>query len=196
MTVQPLPSASASASVLDPFKLEIICILNIPVHLAGSADVSLQVAYQKYKAFLVASHTLDNMLGNGTWLIKRPTRTDLIEVFVSKSFFHSHYRRYFTQVADYPKMMAWLEGQSESEDVEVWGVKKVAYTFSDLNIWLENGGKWKLDNEGEESEKVVKRGKGKGKGKELEKRKEREREREKEKKDKGHKKKESSRRAK
>lgn len=45
MTVEPLPSASASASVLDPFKLEIICILNIPVHLAGSADVSLQVAY-------------------------------------------------------------------------------------------------------------------------------------------------------
>jgi hypothetical protein len=86
-------------------------------------------------------------------------------------------------------MMAWLEGKSESEDVEVWGVKKVTYTFSDLNVWLENGGKWELDNESEESEKVVKRGKGKGKGKELEKRKDK-------KKDKGHKKKESSKRAK
>jgi hypothetical protein len=182
-------SASASASALDPFKLEIIRILKIPVHLTGSADVSLQVAYQKYKAYLVASQALDDMLGNRTWTIKRPTRTHLIEVFVSKSFFHSHYRRYFPKVADYPKMMAWLEGKSESEDVEVWGVKKVTYTFSDLNVWLENGGKWELDNESEESEKVVKRGKGKGKGKELEKRKDK-------KKDKGHKKKESSKRAK
>ena len=159
-------SASASASVLDPFKLEIIRILKIPVHLTGSADVSLQVAYQKYKAYLVASQALDDMLGNWTWTIKCPTRTDLIEVFVSKSFFHSHYRRYFPKVAYYPKMMAWLEGKSESEDVEVWGVKKVTYTFSDLNVWLENGGKWELDNESEESEKVVKRGKGKGVGKE------------------------------
>jgi hypothetical protein len=162
--VEPLSSvsASASASVLDPFKLEIIHILKIPVHLTGSADVSLQVAYQKYKAYLVASQALDDMLGNRTWTIKRPTRTDLIEVFVSKSFFHSHYWWYFPKVADYPKMMAWLEGKSESEDVEVWGVKKVTYTFSDLNVWLENGGKWELDNESEESEKVVKRGKGKG----------------------------------
>ena len=175
--------------MFDPFKSEIICILKIPVHLTGSADVSLQVAYQKYKAYLVASQALDDMLGNRTWTIKCPTRTDLIEVFVSKSFFHSHYRRSFPKVADYPKMMAWLEGKSESEDVEVWGVKKVTYTFSDLNVWLENGGKWELDNESEESEKVVKRGKGKGKGKELEKRKDK-------KKDKGHKKKESSKRAK
>jgi len=71
MTVEPL--SSASASVLDPFELEIIRILNIPVHLTGSADVSIQVAYQKYKAYLVASHTLDDMLGNRTWTIKRPT---------------------------------------------------------------------------------------------------------------------------
>ena len=46
-------------------------------------------------------------------------------------FFHSHYWWYFTKVADYPKMMTWLLGQSESEDVEVWGVNKVAYIIDE-----------------------------------------------------------------
>jgi hypothetical protein len=72
MTVEPPSSASASASVPDSFKSQIIHLLNIPVHLAGSGDVSLRVAYQKYMAYLVACNTLDNMVANGTWAIRRP----------------------------------------------------------------------------------------------------------------------------
>jgi len=53
-----------------------------------------------------------------------------------------------------------------SVDVDVWGVQKVNYTFSDLSVRLENGGRWESDNEDEEF-KVVKRGKGKGKEKGL-----------------------------
>ena len=70
-------------------------------------------------------------------------------------------------------MVAWLEGQPGSVDVDVWGVKKANYTFSDLKTWLENGGVLELDNEDEELEKheVLKKGKGKGKEKALEKRK-------------------------
>jgi len=190
-------SAVPSASAVD-FKSQLINLLGIPVHLTGSGDVSLPVAYQKYKAFLVACHTLDDMVANGTWPIKRPTRSDLIELFVSKSFYHSHYRRYFTKVADYSEMLAWLEGEPESVDVDVWGVQKVNYSFTDLRAWLENGGMLELEDEDEVLEKkVVKRGKGKGKGKDLEKRQGKGKGKEKEKeKDKGHKKKESSKRAK
>jgi hypothetical protein len=84
-------------------------------------------------------------------------------------------------------MIAWLEEEPGSVDVDVWGVKKANYSFSNLKVWLKNGGM--LDNEDEEFEKhkVVKKGKGKGKGKGKEKEKE---------KDRGHKKKESSKRAK
>ena len=90
-------------------------------------------------------------------------------------------------------MVAWLEGEPGSVDVDVWGVKKANYSFVDLGDWLENGGKLELDDEDEELEKqkVLKRGRGKGKGKEkdLEKGKGKEKKRE-------HKKRESSRRAK
>ena len=88
-------------------------------------------------------------------------------------------------------MVAWLEGEPGSVDVDVWGVKKANYSFVDLGDWLENGGKLELDDEDEELEKhkVLKRGKGKGKEKDLEKGKGKEKKRE-------HKKRESSRRAK
>jgi len=189
------PSNSASTSAISSFKSQLIGLLNIPVHLAGSGDVPLPVAYQKYKAYLVACSTLDDMVANGTWTMGRPTRTDLIELFVSKSYFHSHYQRYFSKVADYPEMVAWLEGEPGSVDVDVWGVRKANYTFVDLRDWLENGGTLELDVEDEElgKRKVPKRGKGKGKEKEkdLEKGKGKGKETKRE-----HKKKESSKRAK
>ena len=100
---------------------------------------------------------------------------------------------------DYPLMKAWLEEESESSDVDVWGVQKANYGFSDLKDWLDNGGTLELDDEEEEFEryKVVKKGKGKGREKDLEKKKEKGKGKGKEKeKEKGHKKKESSKRAK
>ena len=179
---------TASTSAVD-FKSQLIDLLGIPDHLTAPGDVTLLVAYQKYKAFLAASATLKDKLADRSWPIKQPTKTELIELFVSKSFFHSHYACHFPKVTDYPQMKAWLEGKSESPDVDVWGVKKVNYGFSDLKDWLENGGTLELDDEDEEFEryKVVKRGKGKGREKDLEKRKGKE---------KGQKKKESSKRAK
>src|SRR5882762_10072467 len=161
------PSVTSSSSAVDQFKSQLINLLKVPAHLtAGSRDVTLQVTYQKYKAFLVASSTLDDMVAKRTWPMKRPSRTDLIELFVGKSFFHSHYRPLFTRAANYPEMVAWLEEKPGSVDVDVWGVKKDSYTFSHLSVWLDNGGGWESDHADEES-KVTKKGKGKGKAKEL-----------------------------
>jgi hypothetical protein len=190
-----VPTAVALlASAVDP-KAQLIDLLGIEAHLTGSGEVSLPLAYQKYKAFLLACQTLKNMVENQTWPIKQPTQTELIELFVSRSFFHSHYAHHFPKVVDYPLMKAWLEGESESADVDVWGVKKASYGFADLKVWLENEGTLELDDEDEEFEryKVVKRGKGKGRGKDLEKKKGKGKGKEKEK---GHKKGESSKRAK
>ena len=186
-----VPSPAAPlASAVDP-KAQLIDLLGIEARLTGPGEGSLPLAYEKYKAFLVARQTLKCMVENKTWPIKRPTQTELIELFVSKSYFHSHYAQHFPKVVDYPLMKAWLEGESESADVDVWGVKKAIYGFSDLKVWLENEGTLALDDEEEEFEryKVVKRGKGKGREKDLEKKKGKEKE-------KGHKKGESSKRAK
>ena len=53
-------------------------------------------------------------------------------------------------------MKAWLEGESESADVDVdvWGVKKANYGFSDLKVWLENEGTLDLDDEDDEFESI------------------------------------------
>jgi len=90
VAVRPLdlgPVATSTSEAVDSFKSQLISLLGIPAHLvAGSRDASLPVAYLKFKAFLLACHTLEGMVGKGTRTIRKPTRTDLIELFVSKSF--------------------------------------------------------------------------------------------------------------
>ena len=106
------PSSTSMPSA-DSFQSQLLTLLGIDSNLTGSGEVSLPVAYQKYMAFLTAFQTLQNMVSNNTWMIKWPTKSDLIELFVSKSFFHSHYQHYFPKVAGYPEMVAWLEQQPD-----------------------------------------------------------------------------------
>lgn len=158
-----------SVSTVNNLRSQLIQVLNIPANLTVSGDVPLQLAYKKYKAFLVASHTVSEMVGNGTWEIKRPTKADLIEIFVSKSFFHSHYQKCFTKVAGYPDMVAWLEEVTEEDDIDIWGYSKATYTFTDLKAWLANGGPIEPE-ESDGYEKIAKNmKKGKGKDKVMDK---------------------------
>jgi hypothetical protein len=133
-------------------------LLNIPVELVGSGDVTLRVAYQKYCAYLAATQKLERMIADKTWLVKKPTKTDLIELFVSKSFFHSHYRRFFSKVAEYPEMVAWLENSEDQlDDVDLWGLEKTLYVFKDLDVWLQNGGSLEKEEKEEEKKKKKKK---------------------------------------
>jgi len=58
----PLPSALSTSS-------QLITLLGIPVHLTGTGDVSLSLAYQKYRAFLIAFGTYEDMIKANTWTI-------------------------------------------------------------------------------------------------------------------------------
>jgi hypothetical protein len=185
---------------ISPFKHQLITLLGIPAHLTGTGDVSLPLAYQKYRAFLIAFQTYEDMVMAKTWTIERPTKANIIELFVSKSFFHSHYKRYFPKVAQYGDMVAWLnEDEGRMCGIDLWGVKKDAYTFTDLAIWLQNGGTLEIESDYVEDDKKSKRTKGKEKRKEKvkvqdrrkEKSKEREHEMEKGKKKESHKKKQN-----
>ena len=65
-----VPSPVAPLASAVDRKAQLIDLLGIEAHLTGSAEVSLPLAYQKYKAFLLARQTLKNMVENRTWPIK------------------------------------------------------------------------------------------------------------------------------
>jgi hypothetical protein len=94
-----------------------------------------------------------------SWIGKKPSKTDIVEMVVSKSFFHSHYKPLFSKVSKYPEMLAWLEGKGDKlSDIEVWGVKKSLYTFKDLQLWMEHG-TLKAEMDVEEMDQGKKQGK-------------------------------------
>ena len=131
-------TATDSGSTSLSSKEAILTLLGLPIHLCDRSDHSLHTAYQKYKGHLEASQTHDRMVAGGTWTGRKLTSVDLIELFVSKSFWHSHVKKYFGKVSNYPLLVDWLENepQDRPSDLEVWGVEKSSYTFKDLDGYL------------------------------------------------------------
>jgi hypothetical protein len=151
---QGLSSTSASSTALSPFKMGLMSRLDIPLALADRTDGSLHLGYQKYRAFLQASETLTRMCANGQWEGKKPTVTDLIEIFQSKSMWHAHHAKAFYRVSDYPEMVLWLQKDKDApSNGSLWGYDKAVYNFKDLFDYLDSKGQ------------MGKRGKGKVKAK-------------------------------
>ena len=100
------------------------------------------------------------MVGKKSWTTQKPTKTNIITIFVSKSFFHSHYCSLFGKVSEYPEMVAWLEDSEDSDDLQMWGVKKEVYVFKDLDLWLKNSGSLvQEEKKGKKGKKEEKKGK-------------------------------------
>jgi uncharacterized protein YdcH (DUF465 family) len=136
----------------DSFAAGILSQLGISAHMADRNDRGLHVAYEKYKAYLEACREYERKVADGSWFGRKLTGTDLIELFVSKSFMHSHYKPLFSKLSNHPDMIKWLENDNDrSSDEVLWGFKKGSYQFKDLKEYLEQHEK--------------KKGKGKGKGK-------------------------------
>ena len=140
---------------------------------------------------MTAIKTCSTKWDNGTLkktFDKKPTQADIIGVFKGKTQWHLTYSKAFPKVSNYPAMVSWLEDQSDKpSDLELWGVVKAAYTFSDLMQWLSNGGEGlyvgnsqsdKGEPKGKEKEKRKEKEKTKEKGKQKEKTKEKDKEKE------------------
>jgi hypothetical protein len=127
-------------------------LLGIPPYLGDRSDHGLHVSYQKYKAYLEASQTYERMLADGSWTGDKLSAVNLIELFLSKSFWHSHVKKYFAQVSNHPLMVEWLENgpQDRPSSLEVWGIEKTSYTFKDLKGYLEQA-----DRKGKKKAKVM-----------------------------------------
>ncbi|KAM6492665.1 hypothetical protein JOM56_012389 [Amanita muscaria] len=160
-------------------RIEIISLLKIPQQLVRDfgikehQDVGMKFQYRKYQACLAATQTLSSMVAAGTWPGRRPSDTDIVELFVSKSMWHSHFKKMFSRIPRFPLMQKWLRGDDDApDDLTVWGEERTIYTFKDLSVWLdrmekkalkvEKSAKKKHSDDDDESKKE------KGKGKEQE----------------------------
>ena len=142
----------------NAFKQQILIQLGIPPELADrSNDGGLRLAYQKYKAYLQACKTYEEKITDRSWDGDKLTGADIIQLFISKSYFHSHYKKYFSKVSNYPDMVDWLEGGPNApSDEDIWGEVKGSYNFKDLGAFIEE--------QEMKMKRMRRKGKGKGKG--------------------------------
>ena len=144
------PISTSNLSTFTSFKDQLITLLQIPVELTGRAPADLRTSYKKYLAYLDAMSTMEKMVAAKTWPGKKPSVTDIIECFVSKTSWHDYYKLSFPKVSSYPVMVKWLEGGDDAPSaLEAWGVEKSVYVFRDLIEFV--------NNEGQLSEKMMKR---------------------------------------
>ena len=142
---------------------ELISALDIPRHLAvkSTKDAGLRLYYAKYQACLEALNSMDKKFREGNWPApKKATKTTVIELFVSKTMWHSHVNHHFKNLSDHPEMKMWLEeADGAPSDLHLWGYKKSDYTFMDLDDYMKN--KEELENKKGKS-KAHKKGDEKG----------------------------------
>jgi hypothetical protein len=147
---------------------ELVSLLNIPEQLAQPIkNAGLRINYAKYKACLQAQETLVQKIKQGTWPAdaKKPTNTNIIELFVSRTYWHQYVKPAFHDISQYPLIKEWLEDtEGGPADVDVWGKEQNSYSFADLqkekerrNLNQQKKGKKKDDDN------VGQKGKGKNK---------------------------------
>ena len=93
-----------------------------------------------HKVHNAAEHLLKKVAADEWWPSAYPnlTQTQLIEVFVNKTFWHKNYKPVFSRVSGYQEMVDWLENSDDRmEDSELWGEQKTNYNFADLTSWLD-----------------------------------------------------------
>jgi len=160
-------TAAATASRLDSevpssAKHDLMSALQINSALCdGEADKGLIQAYIKWKAIMAAKEKSQELSWNGN----RPTFGQIIDLFMSRSMFYSHFK-FFDQAVKHPEMLEWLEETGACSDVDIWGKEKKFYNFVDLKEWLR-----KVEVDGESSSDG-----GRKKGKKVMKKKESEKE--------------------
>ena len=176
----PVAAAAATASssgaqaggTANLYHLQLIGILKIDSVLSDRSKKGLRWCYKKYKAFNAAVQLMDQMSRDGKWPLgaRKPGHTELVEIFMSKSYWHSHVAKPFGLVACHPQMVAWLDDDDDGpSDFEVWNLQKSEYGFKELKDWLKNGGTLDKAAKGRMEKSMGKTGKGKKeKGKEIE----------------------------
>lgn len=117
------------------------------------------------------------MTKDRTWKGATVTKTEIIELFIAKTTWHSSYRLQMPAAEKHDNMRAWLtETDDVPSDADLWGDTKDYHSLKDLDGWLKEKKTEKKGNVVKKAPgKVVAAGKAKanisqgtGKGKEKE----------------------------
>ena len=120
------------------FKQAILLQLGVSPELSDRTEGGLYHAYEKYMAYLQACKTYGEIMANKLWVDEKLTGMDLTELFVSKFYFHLHYKKFFSKVSNYPDLADWLESSPIApSDVDILGEERRIYHFKDLAKFME-----------------------------------------------------------
>ena len=177
----PSITASASSNTEGPSALStkhkeaLLTFLGIPTELPSQDPTSLRAAYAKFKVLVSSSKQTSNLRSNQEWTDHLeefgietnwfPVFADLANIFISKKQFYASWKPSFKKVLGYPKMVAWLNDDSDCDSgSELCGETKAAddYSLGDLKVlaWQERCGegekasryRFKCREKGEEKE--------------------------------------------
>ena len=116
--------------------------LGVDPALTHRNDSSLRMWYKKYNAWNVVVAKLDEMKSANQWMLPDIGRTELINLFSGRAYWHSHIKKAFKDIHNYKVMVEWLErddDHDEPSNLHVWHSEKSNYTFKDLGIWKMEG---------------------------------------------------------
>ena len=136
-----MPAIDAPVPTAEPQTLQqqLITHLNIPLALtARPKHVEIHVAYAKYLGVLSAQTNMNRMIADGIWPFQLLNTDTLVEIFVSKSVWYTHYVKLFPRAQKFPDLVKWLECADDAPSGgSIFGVDKQTYNFKDLKNVLE-----------------------------------------------------------
>ena len=128
-------------------KNELKVLLQVDDGVASSQGKSVRIAYAKYKAGNAAVQQYDSIVTGGRWpkQYQTVTVTEIRQLFISKTVWHSLYVPCFQDIMKYEEMVAWLDGTGSDvpDNESLWGYQKATYLCSDLKGWLQDRKKGK-----------------------------------------------------
>jgi hypothetical protein len=116
--------------------------LEVDPALTHRGDTSLRMWYKKYNAWNDVVVRLDGLKSENQWRLPDVGRTELINLFSGRAYWHSHIKKGFKDIHNYKLMVDWLERGDDDDkpsDLDVWNSEKSHYTFKDFGIWKKDG---------------------------------------------------------
>lgn len=89
--------------------MQVANALGINPALTHRTNTSLRVWYKKYTAYHEAVARFIKMKAENEWTLADIGRTEMINIFGGRSYWHSHVSGAFCDIQNYKVMVEWLE---------------------------------------------------------------------------------------
>ncbi len=177
--------AKSGGSKHSPMTLMLIERYGISSEPTNLSEGTLHLAYSKYKAIKDLTAKINDEIEEGTWPGKKPSLEEVCTCYASRPTWY-RWEKAFQHVEKYANMEAYLEGNPVTDEqlknqafmkghkemiMGLWGMWKRNFSLGDLQKWINNAEKERLENEEKERVKEAKKAAKEKKKKEKEERK-------------------------